>query len=132
MNTPATSRPAEESFAVRKATRPAWDVLSRPKSSLFYVDASYSNDVQSMQKSPLAEQLTHRAREGYDVTDKQICALVADPGDVEAFTDGRVPAPIGAMLEEILNVHPEWQSCLFFCFWPKDVPEQAWIYAYQP
>ncbi len=28
MNTPATSRPAEESFAVRKATRPAWDVLS--------------------------------------------------------------------------------------------------------
>ena len=28
MNTPPTSRPAEESFAVRKATRPAWDVLS--------------------------------------------------------------------------------------------------------
>ena len=28
MNTSPTSRPAEESFAVRKATRPAWDVLS--------------------------------------------------------------------------------------------------------
>jgi hypothetical protein len=110
----------------------AWELLRRPSAVSFYVDASYSQDVQTLLASPLCQQLTPR-KSGFETTDGSVCALVADPDDEASFNAPEaLPEAVRRAVLALRAELPELNACWCFCFWPEGAPGAAWLFSYQP